>query len=204
MDIAVVIILIIALVSTGFKQRKQKARTSQVEKMVASLQESLEHSTNMRRSTDLELSATKKIVDELKRSRNIEKELHKIEIKRAEKLARADALSKSKAVSHGFSSENFAPLLMDHNHKDFRHMGDPVDFIVFSGSDSVRRKEQKELNEIVLLDIKTGNAQLNSVQRRIRDAVVDGRVRFAVYNTDTKKTRVWPEQKGDANDTKTV
>lgn len=116
-------------------------------------------------------------------------------IKAAEQAARKDSLKRSKFVAHGFSSENFAPLLQEHwSHKDFRHMGDPIDYIVFAGADQIRNKEQHDLDEVILLDIKTGKSQLNTIQRRIRDAVVAGRVRFATFNTDTGTTRTWPEK----------
>lgn len=72
-------------------------------------------------------------------------------------------------------------------------MGDPVDFLVFAGMDEVRHGKQT-IDEVVLLDIKTGKAQLNKIQRRIRDAVVEGRVVFATYNTDTQELRTWPER----------
>jgi predicted Holliday junction resolvase-like endonuclease len=113
---------------------------------------------------------------------------------RGEKHGRADALKKSKAVAHGFSAENFAPLLHEHwNHRDFRHMGDPIDYLVFAGIDDVRQTGAKSsIEEIVLLDIKTGGSQLSTIQRRIRDAVSEGRVRFATYNVDTQELRTWP------------
>jgi len=110
------------------------------------------------------------------------------------KAARKDAVKRAQAVAHGFESENFAPLIQEQwDHRDFRHMGDPVDFIVFDGMDTVRHsKAGTPLEEVVLLDIKTGKSQLSTLQRRIRDAVVAGRVRFAVYNTDTQVLRAWP------------
>jgi predicted Holliday junction resolvase-like endonuclease len=110
------------------------------------------------------------------------------------KNARVDAVKRAQAVAHGFEGENFAPLLQNRwNHKDFRHMGDPIDFLVLAGMDNVRHsKAGTALDEVVLLDIKTGKSQLSTIQRRIRDAVVQGRVRFAVYNTDTGRLRCWP------------
>jgi|14BtaG_2_1085337.scaffolds.fasta_scaffold00028_30 predicted Holliday junction resolvase-like endonuclease len=111
------------------------------------------------------------------------------------KHARTDAVKRAAAVAHGFEGENFAPLIQEHwSHKDFRHMGDPVDFIVFSGAETVRSSPAgPEVQEIVLLDIKTGSSGLTTVQRRIRDAVVANKVKFAMYNPDTRKLRIWPE-----------
>lgn len=110
------------------------------------------------------------------------------------KAARADAVRRAHAVAHGFEGENFAPLIQDRwDIKDFRHMGDPVDYLVFANADKVRTsKAGPQVEEVVLLDIKTGKSSLNTIQRRIRDAVTAGRVRFAVYNPDTKKLKCWP------------
>lgn len=109
------------------------------------------------------------------------------------KAARADAVKRATAVAHGFESENFAPLIDERwNHKDFRHMGDPIDYLVLDGMSDIRGNSKLPLEEVVLLDIKTGGSQLNTIQRRIRDAVIEGRVRFAVFNTDTGITRAWP------------
>lgn len=120
--------------------------------------------------------------------------------RQAEKEIRADAVARSRVVNHGFSVENFAPILSDMHHKDFRHLGDPIDYLVFDGSDAVRNKTETEIGRILLLDIKTGNAKLNTIQRRIRDAVVEGRVYFAVYNPDTQTFKTWPEEDGTDND----
>ena len=114
---------------------------------------------------------------------------------KGEKHGRADALKRSKSVTHGFTSENFAPLFQDHdwNPKDFRHMGDPIDYLVVPGMSLVHQMGARaNVDEVILLDIKTGKSQLNTVQRRIRDAIIYGRVRFATYNTDTGKLRKWP------------
>ena len=82
----------------------------------------------------------------------------------------------------GFVSEQFAPLLTQFNPKDFRHFGDPIDYLVIKGLSDAR--DGTDIEEIVLLDIKSGNSQLNSVQRKIRDAVKAGKVRFATFNPE--------------------
>lgn len=114
--------------------------------------------------------------------------------KDGEAFGRKDALKRSTAVNHGFSSENFAPLLAKWSHKDFRHMGDPIDYLVIPGM-SDNRQGSSPIEEIILLDIKTGSSQLSTVQRKIRDAVKNGKVRFAVFNPDTQETRFWPPYK---------
>lgn len=109
---------------------------------------------------------------------------------------RAEAIKSAKRVSRGFDVENVSPLLQQQfSSRDFRHIGDPVDFIIFAGADRVRDGQQNLISEVIIMDIKTGTSDLNTVQRRIRDAIVAGRVRFAVFNTDSNTIRFWPENK---------
>jgi predicted Holliday junction resolvase-like endonuclease len=63
--------------------------------------------------------------------------------------------------------------------------------MVFIGAEDVRAGLQDELDGVVILEVKTGGSDLNKVQRRIRDAVVNGDVEFALYNADDKTIRVW-------------
>lgn len=118
---------------------------------------------------------------------------HKFKKEEVPKI-RKEAVKKSKEVNTGFASENFAMFMQDNlNPKDFRHLGDPIDFVVACGADDVRNGVADEVSEIVLLDVKTGNASLNKIQRRIRDAVVAGRVSFATLtiNDDGINYRFW-------------
>lgn len=45
-------------------------------------------------------------------------------------------------------------------------------------------KDEKSEVNIVIIDVKTGSAQLNANQRRIKKAVEAGRVRFEVIRQD--------------------
>ena len=132
-------------------------------------------------------------------ARIVEKdELHRLEFIKwkaeEEKRIRKDAVARSTVVNTGFAGEYLAPLLSEFPTKDFRPMGDPIDYVVFVGADSIRSGESKILDEIIFLEVKTGKAQLNTIQRRIRDAITAGRVRFAMYNATTSETRYWPER----------
>lgn len=98
---------------------------------------------------------------------------------------RKETLKKSERVARGFTVENFAPYLQEkYSPTDFRHLGDPVDYVIYDGLTDVHQGVADEINEVVLLDIKTGQSRLNKVQRRIRDAVNSGKVSFKVYNPD--------------------
>jgi predicted Holliday junction resolvase-like endonuclease len=104
---------------------------------------------------------------------------------------RAETLAKQKQVRNGLVSEHFAPFAIPQwNSQDYFRVGGTVDYLVLNGADAVRDRTEESI-EIVLLDIKTGKAQLNTVQRRVRDAVIAGRVKFATYNMDTEELRIW-------------
>lgn len=88
---------------------------------------------------------------------------------------RRDAVQRSQAVFNGKVTEHLIPLLdqFPYNPKDVRFLGTPVDLVVFDGMD------EDDLYEIVFVEIKTGgSANLSTRERRIRDAVRAGRVRW--------------------------
>lgn len=98
---------------------------------------------------------------------------------------RKDTLKRSERVARGFTIENFAPFLQQkYSPTDFRHLGDPVDYVIYDGLTDVHQGVSDEIKEIILLDIKTGQSKLNKAQRRIRDAVDSGKVSFQIYNPD--------------------
>ena len=98
---------------------------------------------------------------------------------------RKDTLKRSERVARGFTIENFAPFLQQkYSPTDFRHLGDPVDYIIYNGLTDVHQGVSDEIKEIILLDIKTGQSKLNKAQRKIKDAVDSGKVSFQIYNPD--------------------
>jgi predicted Holliday junction resolvase-like endonuclease len=109
---------------------------------------------------------------------------HKLEIKKARK----ESVEKSRAVIRGQATEHLAPYIIDDiNPKDCRFMGNPIDYVVFDGLSDVTDKVTKDVKEVIFVDIKTGKSNLTTVQRRIRDAIKDGRVSFRVVNPDEKE-----------------
>lgn len=108
------------------------------------------------------------------------------------KSARADSLAKSRATMRGQATEHLVPHLSSKwSAKDYRFVGNPIDFIVCAGASAVNDKLSDTVDEVILLEVKTGKAQLTKVQRRIRDAVKAGRVKFVQYNADTKESKEW-------------
>lgn len=90
------------------------------------------------------------------------------------KEERKDAVATSRTVIKGQFSEQFAPLLPDFPYEigDCKFFGQPIDYIVFKGMSA------GQVEEVIILDVKTGNAKLNKVQRQIKDCIKDGKVTF--------------------------
>jgi len=94
---------------------------------------------------------------------------------------RRDAVTRSQSVITGKVTEHLVPYLGEFpfNPKDVRFIGSPVDLIVFDGLSA------DELAEIVLVEVKTGPAAaLSTRERRIRDTVRAGRVRWEELRID--------------------
>lgn len=92
--------------------------------------------------------------------------------------ARTDAVKRSRAVLGGQMAEQVAPFLPGFpcNPADVRFIGKPVDFIGFPGAG-----EGKPIEEIVLIEVKTGTSALSKREKEIKDAVKNGRVRYIEY-----------------------
>lgn len=90
---------------------------------------------------------------------------------------RKEAIMKSRSVLTGNFSEQLAPFLPDFNFSptECRFIGKPVDFIVFKGAD------EKKIDEVVFVEVKSGNAKLSPQEKNLKDAIDKKRVRFEEY-----------------------
>jgi predicted Holliday junction resolvase-like endonuclease len=92
--------------------------------------------------------------------------------------ARRDAARRSRSVLGGKAGEQLAPLLPAFSDRfdatEARFLGAPVDYVVFDGIGT------GELEQVVLVEVKTGRSQLNRNEREVELAVREGRVRFEV------------------------
>jgi predicted Holliday junction resolvase-like endonuclease len=87
-------------------------------------------------------------------------------------------LKQSRAVLGGLVSEQMAPLLpgFPFDPGDCRFVGKPIDFIVFKGMN------ERDISEVIFLEVKSGAAkQLNDQEKRLRDAIQAGRVRWVEF-----------------------
>lgn len=98
----------------------------------------------------------------------------------SEVAIRRDAIAKSQSVRIGKYSEHFAPYLSDFEYdpRDARFIGSPIDFVVFDGL-----SDDEEV-VVVFIEIKTGNSNLSRRQRKVREAVLNGRVLWKVMKID--------------------
>ncbi len=90
---------------------------------------------------------------------------------------RRDAVKRSRAVLGGQLSEQLAPYLpgFPGDPTEVRFIGKPVDFISFSGSSG------GDVDEVVFIEVKSGESRLSRVERSLRDAIEAGRVRYVEY-----------------------
>lgn len=89
--------------------------------------------------------------------------------------ARKAAVTQSRAVLGGKFTEQMVPYFPDFQYDptEVRFIGSPVDMIVFPGL------ARGDPEEIVVLEVKTGkNAQLTPQQKKIRQLIEDGMVRW--------------------------
>jgi predicted Holliday junction resolvase-like endonuclease len=140
-----------------------------------------------------------------------ESRLHELQDQLQKKVvaARKDSANQSRAVLKGKMAEQMAPLLpgFDYWPADSRFLGDPVDYVVFSGYSACKdRLEDCDNMEVVILDIKQGKSGLTYGQRQIAQAVAEGRVRFEVVRVHTDgsiHTQTWGSISGEDQDVAT-
>jgi len=88
---------------------------------------------------------------------------------------RKSAINQSRAVLGGKFTEQMVPFFPDFKYDptEVRFIGSPIDMIVFPGLAG------GDPQEIVILEVKTGkNQQLTSAQKKIRELIENGMVRW--------------------------
>jgi len=84
------------------------------------------------------------------------------------------------ATMVGQALEELVPRLQAGlNARDWRKLGDPIDFVVFQGL-----AERGRVESVRFVEVKTGGARLAGSQRGVWEAVRGGRVRFEVYTRE--------------------
>ena len=104
-----------------------------------------------------------------------------------ESSIRKDAADRSRYVLKGKIAEHMVPMYKDvfkYDPSDARFLGAPIDYVIFDGYTAIKDGNSDEPITVVLADIKTGNAQLNRTERKIKEAVEQGRVRWETIQLD--------------------
>jgi predicted Holliday junction resolvase-like endonuclease len=100
-----------------------------------------------------------------------------------EAAIRQDAINRSYSVNLGKITEHLIPFHINFpfNPKDARFIGSPIDLIVFDG-----HSDKKDNIIIYIVEIKTGNSKLTEIQKKIKEAVLRGDIRWAEINPDSQ------------------
>lgn len=104
--------------------------------------------------------------------------IQSITFSRKLKKERSDAINRSRAVLNGQMVEQIAPFLPNFpcNPGDARFIGKPVDYIAFPGL-----ADKDSVDEVLLIEVKTGTSKLNEREKGVKNAVKQGRVRYVEY-----------------------
>jgi len=98
---------------------------------------------------------------------------------------RKDAAMRSRSVIGGQFSENLAPYLPGFKYlpTESKFLGKPIDLIVFRGMD------KKDINEVIFLEIKSGNSKLSTQEKKLKETIQKKRVRWEEYRIPEEITK---------------
>lgn len=118
-----------------------------------------------------------------------EQKISELQQKHQEEILNAQkrSVNTSRAVLKGKLAEQFAPILPEFPYlpSDAKFIGDPIDYIIFDGYSDFREGQcEADDIQIILLDVKSGNARLHHGQQAIAKAVQNKRVSFQTLHID--------------------
>ena len=98
---------------------------------------------------------------------------------------RKEAIMQSRSVLGGQFSEQLAPYLPNFEYlpTECRFLGKPIDFIVFKGMD------EKKIDEVVFVEVKSGNSKLNAHEKNLKEAIDKKRVKWVEYRIPEELTK---------------
>lgn len=113
----------------------------------------------------------------------------KVDFEKEKKNATKLSLSASRNTIKGQISEKFCPFQENfpYTPHDCTFLGKPIDFIVFHNIEKYRDNEDGvsiDDIEIIFLEIKTGKSSLTKVEKAIKHAILNKRIRFETYRYD--------------------
>lgn len=90
---------------------------------------------------------------------------------------RKDAIQRSARTLSGKTLEKLIPFLEEfpYDPHDIRWLGDPIDLVVFDGY------SKKDLKQIVLLEVKSGESKLSRMQKKIKEILSRKKVKWEEF-----------------------
>lgn len=183
-----------------FKSKDYKNEADNLGSLLNDTLKDSDRALSDQKESERELSIVKGKYEELKdssltpdnsipKSLHEEKVLHLVGELSSTKQALEETTAKfekerGKAISNrvrlGQVGETFAAFheSFPYNRKETKALFQPVDLICF------------EDDEVIFIDVKTGNSQLSKKQRNIRDNIKAGRVRFEIHRFDENGYKV--------------
>lgn len=102
------------------------------------------------------------------------------DVERRVERRKDEALERSRSVIGGQVAEQLAPFLPGFPGRvsEAKFLGAPIDYVVFDGMD------EKDISRVTFVEVKTGSASLSAQERRLRDTIRDGEVRWVEHRVD--------------------
>ncbi len=198
MDIITIILIIVGIV-VGFligKYIYDKVRWSDKRKVLdAEWKLKLETLDNRYKNQILEIQKNNEItVKELVHGWELKYTGDLAEIKEliqsAEKYMRFNAIKRSKRTLLGKLWEQVSPYLpkFPFRPSDMKFLGSPIDFVIFDGA------SENDIKQVIFLEVKTGDSKLSTQERKLKQAIEDGKVSWKLFNVDKpEKIRIQEE-----------
>ena len=162
----VIIVLLVGLMlwSRSVQTKLYKGSLEEYKSKIKEAQEKLEDVDQWKKAC---WDAEKRFVD----MKNIYKETDEMLSKYMSDYNKVVNQKKSSEVRTGLIAEQMAPFIggFPYNPKDAHFLGKPIDFIVFSE------------DGIHFVEVKSGEARLTDVQRKIRKDIEENKVSFEVF-----------------------
>lgn len=115
-------------------------------------------------------------------------------IQSAEKYLRYDAVKRSKRTLLGKLWEQVSPYIpkFPFRPSDMKFLGSPIDFIIFDGA------SENDIKQVVFLEVKSGDSQLSTQERKLKKAIEGGKVSWKLFNVEKPEAiRLQEEEEGD-------
>lgn len=98
----------------------------------------------------------------------------------AEKYMRCDAIVRSRRTLLGKLWEQVCPYIpkFPFRPSDMKFLGAPIDFVIFDGA------SENDIKQVVFLEVKSGSSNLNSQERKLKDAIEKGNVSWKLFNIE--------------------